>query len=50
MFKDKKHIAKPLCKYFKILTLELNIRLLLVKCMKKLIFKENNMWQLSIEL
>ena len=48
--KIQTNTAKPLYKYFKILTLELNIKLLLVKSIKKLIFKENNMWQLSIEL
>ena len=41
MFKDQKHIAKPLNKYLKILPLELNIKLLQVKFMKKLILKEH---------
>ena len=37
MFKDKKHIAKPLYKYLEILPLELNRTLLQGKFMKKLI-------------
>ena len=41
MFKDKKHIAKPLYNYLKILPLELNIKLLQAKFMKKLILKEH---------
>ena len=41
MFKDQKHIAKPLNKYLKILPLELNIKLLQVKFMKKLILKKH---------
>ena len=41
MFKDKKHIAKPLYKYLKILPMELNIKLLQAKFMKKLILKEH---------
>ena len=41
MFKDKKHIAKPLYKCLKILPQELNIKLLQVKFMKKLILKEH---------
>ena len=41
MSKDKKHIAKPLYKHLKILPLELNIKLLQAKFMKKLILKEH---------
>ena len=41
MFKDKKHNAKPLYKYLKILPLELNIKLLQAKSMKKLTLKEH---------
>ena len=40
-FKDKKHIARPLYKYLKILPLELNVKLLQAKSMKKLILKEH---------
>ena len=40
ILKDKKHIAKPLYKYLKVLPLELNIKLLQVKFMKKLILNE----------
>ena len=41
MFKDKKHISKPLYKYLKILPPELNIKLLQVKFRKKLMLKEH---------
>ena len=41
MFKDKKHIVKPLCKYLKILPLELNIKLLHTKFMQKSILEEH---------
>ena len=37
MFKDKKHIDKPLYKYLKRRPLELNIKVLQAKFMKKLI-------------
>ena len=41
MFKDKKHIVKPLYKYLKILPLELNIKLLHAKFMQKSILEEH---------
>ena len=41
MFNDKKNIAKALYKYFKILSLELNTKLLQARFMKKLILKEH---------
>ena len=41
MFKDKKHIAKPLYGYLKVLPLELNIKPLQAKFVKKLILKEH---------